>query len=108
MSADLAYTSGELSTEGCTLENVTLTENWWQKYGRIVEFQIVYTGSGFSTGSMLAKGLPRAAISDTYIGLASCYNVKVSNTTGEAYIESIITASGTEERILHGIYISES
>ena len=107
MNADLSYTSGELTLTGFRLENETVTENWWQKYGRIVEFQIIFTpSSSISTGKSLAGGLPRAVQSGTFTTFGTTGNVVVKNQPGGAYLENTVYMSGSVT--LHGVYIAES
>lgn len=107
MNADLSYTSGEMTLAGFILENATVTENWWQKYGRIVEFQIIFTpSSGISTGEKLAGGLPRAVQSGTFTTFGTTGNVVVKNQSGGAYLENTVYMSGSVT--LHGVYISET
>ena len=107
MNADLSYTSGELTLTGFRLENETVTENWWQKYGRIVEFQIIFTpSSSISTGKSLAGGLPRAVQSGTFTTFGTTGNVVVKNQSGGAYLENTVYMSGSVT--LHGVYIAES
>lgn len=107
MNADLSYTSGELTLTGFELENATVTENWWQKYGRIVEFQIIFTpSSSISAGQKLAGGLPRAVQSGTFTTFGTTGNVVVKNQSDGAYLENTASMSGSVT--LHGVYISES
>lgn len=107
MNADLSYTSGELTLTGFILENATVTENWWQKYGRIVEFQIIFTpSSSITTGKSLAGGLPRAVQSGTFTTFGTTGNVVVKNQSGGAYLENTVYMSGSVT--LHGVYISET
>ena len=107
MNADLSYTSGEMTLTGFELENETVTENWWQKYGRIVEFQIIFTpSSSITTGKSLAGGLPRAVQSGTFTTFGTTGNVVVKNQSGGAYLENIVYMSGSVT--LHGVYISET
>lgn len=107
MNADLAYSSGELTLIGYSLENATITENWWQKYGRIVEFQLIFTtASSISAENQLAGGLPRAAQSGTFTTFGTTGNVVVKNQSGGAYLENTVFMNGTV--VLHGVYISET
>lgn len=107
MNADLSYTSGEMTLTGFELENATVTENWWQKYGRIVEFQIIFTpSSGISTGESLAGGMPRVVQSGTYTTFGTTGNVVVKNQSDGAYLENTVSMNGSVT--LHGVYISET
>ena len=107
MNADLSYSSGELTLTGFSLENATITENWWQKYGRIVEFQIIFTpSSSISSGNKLAGVLPRVVQSGTFTTFGTAGNVVVKNQSDGAYLESTALMSGSVT--IHGIYISES
>lgn len=107
MNADLSYTSGELTLTGFKLENETVSENWWQKYGRIVEFQIIFTpSSSISAGQKLAGGLQRAVQSGTFTTFGTTGNVVVKNQSDGAYLENTASMSGSVT--LHGVYISES
>lgn len=107
MNADLSYSSGELTLIGYSLENATISENWWQKYGRIVEFQIIFTASSsIATGNNLAGGLPRAVQSGTFTTFGTTGNVVVKNQSDGAYLENTASMSGSVT--LHGVYISET
>lgn len=107
MNADLSYTSGELTLTGFELENATISENWWQKYGRIVEFQIIFTpSSSISTGEKLAGGMPRAVQSGTFTTFGTTGNVVVKNQSDGAYLENTVFMN--ETYVLHGVYISET
>lgn len=107
MNADLSYKSGELTLTGFELENATISENWWQKYGRIVEFQIIFTpSSSISTGKKLAGGMPRTVQSGTFTTFGTTGNVVVKNQSDGAYLENTVFMNGTV--VLHGVYISES
>lgn len=107
MNADLAYSSGELTLTGFSLENATISENWWQKYGRIVEFQLIYTtSSSISSGNQLAGGLPRVVQSGTFTTFGTTGNVVVKNQSDGAYLENTVFMDGSY--VLHGVYIAES
>ena len=107
MNADLSYSSGEMTLTGFKLENETVTENWWQKYGRIVEFQIIFTtSSSISAGNKLAGVLPRVVQSGTFTTFGTTGNVVVKNQSDGAYLENTVSMNGSVT--LHGVYISES
>lgn len=107
MNADLSYSSGEMTLTGFKLENETVTENWWQKYGRIVEFQIIFTtSSSVAAGNKLAGVLPRVVQSGAFTTFGTTGNVVVKNQSDGAYLENTVSMSGSVT--LHGIYIAEA
>lgn len=116
MSADVSYTTGELDVSSyswSSASSTSITTNWWQKYGRIVEFQLVFTtGSRISAGNKFAAGLPRPAQAGAFVCLGQNSNVQVEykggGDTEHGALQAVQGFSLLTEYIVHGIYISES
>ena len=116
MSAEASITVGEIdtSTYGWAIHsNTTIEENWWLKYGRFVEYQLIVTsGENISDDSDLAKGVPKPAMSGTYTCLGSIAKIIVNNGfyTSDTFgvLKTVTAISSGVRTVLHGVYISET
>lgn len=114
MSADASFTTGEMDVSEYSWSGssyTTIEENWWVKYGRFVEFQLIFTsGNAIGKGNGVAKGLPEPAMHGTMACLGSIAKVRVD---GGTYVSdrygtlktNTPIASGVRT-VLHGVYVA--
>lgn len=116
VSTEASITVGEIDTSSygwAIHSNTTIEENWWLKYGRFVEFQLIFTsGQNISAAADIAKGIPKPAMAGTYSCLGSIAKVNVYGGTysTDTYgtLRTVTAISSGVRTVLHGIYISET
>ena len=114
MSADASFETGEMDLSSYSWyrnEYTTVEENWWVKYGRFVEFQLIFTsGIGISKGNTMAKGLPEPAEHGTMACLGSIAKVKVGGGTyvSDKYgtLQTTTLIEFGVRTVLHGVYVA--
>lgn len=115
MSTNMSMTTGEMNFLSTSdIGSGSIEENWWIKYGRFVEFQLIFTNNEYtiSNGTFIAKGLPKPMMAGTFSSLDEYGQVTVQNGKyvsdefGRLKANSDLTVA--KRHILHGVYIAES
>lgn len=112
MSAEMSITVGEFNTTGYSvISSADIEENWWIKYGRFVEFQLIFTSTRtISASNTVTDGLPIPAQNNTFACLESQSPVRVSVTSSypQSGCLTAVNSLSASRHVLHGVYIAES
>ena len=116
MSMDASFEVGEidLSSYGWYRDqHTTVEENWWIRYGRFIEFQLIFTsGAAIASDQVMAQGLPKPAMAGTYTCLGTVAKVTVNHGTYTSdnfgTLRTVTTIPANTRTVLHGVYIAEA
>lgn len=113
--ASATYEQGEFTIENRYTYSLTVTENWWQRYGNLVEFCICFTSDrGITKDYEIAYGCPKPIENEIFGCLENqslCYVSQSrrydTSTTRTPSIRAQSALSANTEYNLHGFYIAE-
>lgn len=113
--ASATYEQGEFTIENRYTYTLTVTENWWQRYGNLVEFCICFTSDrGITKDYEIAYGCPKPIKNEIFGCLENqslCYVSQFrrydTSTTRTPSIRAQSALSANTEYNVHGFYIAE-